>query len=182
MKADGYALFAAGKYTYSVTTMAPRDDGFEHRVLINAVGEDSHINLRVRVTDTGIECVGLRIKDRGEHIGPDKTASGYTTEAFARLHVELDKETGQVTCQLADVFQSSVYSAQPTIGRDRSNRSPTRYDLPFPDGAKEATYDMALLYDPQGRSSTGTYPDNTVVLKFAGQSQLGIQITATASA
>jgi hypothetical protein len=171
-KPDGYGLWWRGKYGLSLSTGYRSEDG-THDVYLNSVGEATHVHLRVQIAEGGIASGGVRIKDRGVHIGPDKTFSNGTTQAFARAHLEWDEAQGKVTCQIADTLQGSAISALPTTARERSSRKPERFDLPGATEARTVDYQFRF-YDPTNRPSSGSLPTGTLLLDFGGGSPLGI--------
>ncbi len=174
---QGYALWWKKQYCLLIST-GGREDG-TNDIYLHSVGAETHQHMWFHIIDGQINNGGVRMKDRGVHIGPNKPFQGLSTQAFAKTIFEWDPETSGVNCQLSDIFQQSTFSATISFGRTHSKRQPRRVDLPYPLDGDSAEY-LFSLFDINTSPSTHIDDPNSYILRFGGDCSIGVIISRTA--
>ncbi len=166
---EGFALYWRDQYCVSLTTGAG-DDG-THHILLSAVGEDIHHHWWFQVKG-GAVVGGVRMKERGDHIGPSRTFQGLTTEPLAKARLEWHPESQQVTCQLVELFQESTVAASRITARMESSPK-AHIDLLGATDALAAEYTFRLA---DINSSRSLISNASIVgfLGFSGEDSLGV--------
>ena len=113
MSYEGYELFWRNRYCFSIST-AGREDG-TCDVYLCVLGENTHEHVWFQLNCERITNGGFRLKNKGEHISPNKFFECNSTMPFVRASVKWNPENESVDCQIADIAQLSTYKSEPTL-------------------------------------------------------------------